>query len=105
MYKSDLVRNLEKAGFQVQLFDTFHHRINGEIDVWTNSRGRALSWHDRFTGDRGRVPENQVVFFVKRRLQRENTEQTKEEFMNRLMQIGWKYEEAEKSWNERNGNQ
>ena len=101
MFGFNLIRQLEKAGFRIQQFDPYHHRVNGEFDVWTNERGRALTWHDRFTGDWGRVPEDQVVHFIKRRLEREEMECTKEEFMNRLMQIGWPFEEAEKSWNER----
>jgi len=101
MFGPSLIKKLEKAGFRVQQFDPYHHRVNGEIDVWTNARGRALSWHDRFTGDRGKVPENQVVHLLKRRLDREPVECTREEYMNRLMAIGWTYEESEASWNER----
>ncbi|MGC2234297.1 MAG: hypothetical protein WBA09_22540 [Candidatus Acidiferrum sp.] len=101
MFGPPLIKQLEKAGLRVQQFDPYHHRVNGEIDVWTNAQGRALSWHDRFTGDRGHIPEDQVVQFLKRRLDREPSDCTREEFMSRLMQIGWSYEESEKSWKER----
>lgn len=98
----DIVRQLKKLGFTVELFNCYHHRVNGEFDFWTNSHGKGVRWHDTFTGDRGIKPEKQIVHFIKvRLLEREPSDVTKEEFMQRLMQIGWTYEEGEKAWNER----
>lgn len=97
----EIVRQLKKLGFTVAQFNEYHCRVNGDFDFWLNARGRGLHWHDRFTGDRGIKPQDQIVNFIKVRLERESFDVTREEFMQRLMQIGWKYEEAEKSWKER----
>lgn len=100
----DIVRKLEKAGFTVQQFNEYHCRVNGDFDFWLNERGKALAWHDCYTGDRGYKPEDQMVNFIKVRLAREPSEVTEEEFMQRLMQIGWTREEAKREWKERRAN-
>lgn len=97
----DIARKLEKLGFAVQKFNEWHYRVNDDFDFWVNARNKALAWHDRFTGDRGWKPEDQIVSFIKVRLRRDPSEVTEEEFMQRLMQIGWTFEEAKHEWNAR----
>lgn len=95
-----LVSKLEKAGHRVRVFTEYHLRINGEIDLFPNDKGRSISWHDRFLNTRGRVPEDQILFFVNARMNSERTEQaTKESFINTATKAcGWTLEEAEKEW-------
>jgi hypothetical protein len=53
------------------------------------------------TGDRGRKPLDQIPHFVARRLNETHGEVEKEDFVNRLVGIGWSLKEAEEAWTER----
>jgi hypothetical protein len=101
MFGPDLIKKLEKAGLRVQRFDEYHHRVNGEIDVWTNERGRPLTWHDWITGDWGKKPAEQVVKWILQRVSVPRPDVTKEQFVDRLVAIGWDRKDAEASWSER----
>jgi hypothetical protein len=98
----DIAAKLRKKGFTVQAFDTWHHRVNGEFDFWLNRRMYRLSWKDRVTGDVGEQYSPQQMFdFIVQRLSNPRPEVTKEVFIQRLVEIGWKKEEAEKEWTDK----
>lgn len=103
MRAEEMIKALKKAGFRIQQFDDYHHRVNGEVDFWLNGRFRHLSFHDRITGARGSLTPHQLFQSIKSRLEspREELAVTREEFMQSLFQIGWGYEEAENAWEDR----
>jgi hypothetical protein len=99
---SDAVgKDLRKKGFEVQQFDEYHHRVNGEFDFWTNEHGKPFTWHDLISGDWGKEPADQIVNFVVQRLSSPRPEVNKEQFVDRLVAIGWERKEAEESWSAR----
>jgi hypothetical protein len=101
VFDPSLIKKLEKADLRVQQFDPYHHRVNGEIDVWTNKRGRPLTWHDWITGDWGKKPEDQIVKWLVNRLSSPRPDVTEEQFIERLVSIGWGRKEARESWTAR----
>jgi hypothetical protein len=96
----DLAKKLQKQGYSVQVFNEYHLRVNEELDLFPNSKGRSIAWHDRYLNTRGRVPEDQVVFFAKNHINGERTSQAeKESFIKTLTDAcGWTLQEAEKEW-------
>lgn len=88
---------LRQMGFRVKQYNEYHFRVNGEFDFWL-PRGK---WHDLITGDRGRKPIEQIHFFIKERLADRPCEANKEDFINRLIALGWSREESEEAWTER----
>jgi hypothetical protein len=96
------IKELRAKGFKVVTFDGYHHRVNDEFDFWLNDHGQPLAWRDRTTGDKGRKPPSQMAAFITQRLVDRPTEVDKETFIARLVEIGWKEEEATKQWNARN---
>lgn len=97
-----LAQKLERAGFKVEHFDCFHKRIDGLLDIWGNSHGRPLKWHDLYSQERGKVRESEAFSFVKNRLAAPRTEASRESFLHTLcVACGWPHEEAEKAWDER----
>jgi hypothetical protein len=47
--------------------------VNGEIDIYVNSKGRPFTWQDPWTQEHGRKPEDQIVAFLKIRLNGERS--------------------------------
>jgi len=88
------IKELREKGFNVVTFDGYHHRVNGEFDFWLNDHGLPLSWKDRLTGDKGRKPPTQMAAFIIQWLTDRPTEVDKDTFITRLVEIGWKEEEA-----------
>ena len=96
------VDELYKLGYSIQSFSQWHHRVEGVFDFWINKRDPSNRWHDIVTGERGIKPQGQLVHFIKQRLGVPGaTEVPQQEFVRRLVEIGWTEEEATKSWNER----
>lgn len=93
----DPAEKLRKMGLDVRAFTTYHFRVEGQIDFWL-PRGR---WHDLVLGDRGQKPLDQIPYFIKARLEQRPAEVPKEIFVERLVEIGYSKEEAEKAWNAR----
>lgn len=93
----DLPQRLARKGFIVQQFDEYHFRVNGEFDFWYNAKGCSLSWWDRITDRRGRKPIDQMFHFIVRRF----SDVSHQEFVKRLMAIGWIEREAEEAWQKR----
>lgn len=100
--KMGIVDSLRKRGFEVIAFNEFHHRVNREFDFWKNDKGRLVAWHDRIIGDRGRVYPEKLFPLIQGRLRDRPVEVAKEEFIARLVSIGWTANDAERAWSERN---
>lgn len=98
----DLIQRLRNKGLTVRQFDEFHFRVNNEFDVWFNVKMKGLSWWDRITDQRGRKPEEQMYWFILRRFaEPSQTDVPHEEFIRRLVNIGWAEKEAEEAWQKR----
>lgn len=99
-----IIKKITKAGYKLEQFDRYHFRINGELDIWLNSRNRSLAWHDILGQDRGRVREDKVMEFIKRHFETPRTEASHDSFVGTLVKdCKWTPEEAEKAWQERQG--
>jgi hypothetical protein len=91
---------LRKLGYEVQQFSVYHFRVEGVLDFWMGSRG--CKWWYRTTDERGKRPPDQIVFFVQHILGDPGAlkiEIPKEEFVRRLVSIGWSEKEANEAWN------
>jgi len=97
-----LIDRLRKEGFEVVAFDAYHHRVNGEFDFWLNDHGNPYQWHHRPSGRRGAVRRDCLVKQINTFLKEELPQVSKEEFVRRLVEIGWSAKEADKEWNDRN---
>lgn len=93
---------IKKAGFSVEFLNYYQMRVNGEIDIWLNEKGRSLAWHDILLNERGRIPDDQIVFFLKNRTEMRGAPISKDAFIDSLVtNCGWPYQEAEQEWNKR----
>lgn len=102
-----LVTKLKRAGYAVTIFSQHHIRVNDELDLFPNERGRPISWHDRLLNVRGSVwPEN-VIALARERMNAKRAQQaTKQSFIKTITETcGWSLEEAEQEWESRIKNQ
>lgn len=98
----DPADELRKRGYEVQQFTEYHFRVEGVFDFWTGARG--CRWWYHTTDERGKCPPDQIIFRVRHLLGEPGslkTEIPKEEFVRRLVAIGWPQEESEAAWKER----
>src|SRR6202142_4729313 len=93
---------IRKLGYEVVQFNEWHFRVEGVLDFWTGHRG--CKWWYRVTDERGKRPPDQMVFFVQHLLGEPNAhriEVPEEEFVQRLVSIGWSEKEAREQWTTR----
>lgn len=91
---------LRKRGFQVEEFSRYHFRINRELDFFKNEHGRPFAWHDRVTDVRGELPQEKLWPFIIKRFDKPPIIH-EEEFVARLMHIGWTEQEAREAYAQR----
>jgi hypothetical protein len=92
---------LRKRGFNVIPLSPFHFRVNGEFDFFENCHGNLIAWHDRFSGDRGRATESDILKIASERLRPRSAKCLEEDFVRRLTDIGWTEAAAKEAWQER----
>jgi hypothetical protein len=97
----DLIKKLQKLGYDVKQFTECHYRVDDVFEFWTGKRG--WKWHYMPTGERGSRPPDQLLYYIQQRLgdPGTSTHVSKAEFIRRLVEIGWTPGEAEQSWKER----
>src|ERR1700679_2189309 len=62
---------IKKAGFPVVRFTDFHFRVDGRLDIYTNSKGfRDWRYRSIHGEDRGRVEPHRVADFIQDWLRR-----------------------------------
>lgn len=70
----EILDQLKQAGFDVAQLNGYQIRVNRTFDFWLNDRGKPLCWHDRFIGDQGYKPADQIVHFIKARFENRKAE-------------------------------
>lgn len=98
----DTVEELRNLGYEVKTFNSWHHRVEGVFDFWTGRSG--CKWWYRTTGERGHRPPDQIKYLVKALLGDPGAlkiEIPQDEFIRRLVSIGWSEKEANDAWIEK----
>jgi len=97
----DIVDELRKLGYEVKSFTSLHHRVEGVFDFWTGKSG--CKWWYRTTDERGHRPQDQIKYLVKALLGEPSSlpgAVAEEEFVHRLVSIGWSEKDAREQWKE-----
>jgi hypothetical protein len=99
VHPADDLRNM---GYEVHAFNDHHFRVEGVFDFYIGKRGSH--WWFQVTNERGHRPPDQIKYLVIALLGDPGTIKVKvpkDEFIRRLVAIGWSEKEALEAWNER----
>ena len=72
----DLIEQIQEMGYEVRSFGPAHFLVESTLECSVAQRG-VIRWRDKITGEHGKKPPDQFLYFISYRMEARSAEKSK----------------------------